>query len=336
MEQAINKKQEEKEQSLYCGIGNFKFKSFTVQNNIGSINKLYFGLSLSLSYTPYIYKNEVDGKYYLAAYCFRINQEKENNIKNIYYPTSFLNLIFYYNNMIFFIKSNNELSLYKFENNKCINYIFSPQYLAKNEKPKKNITKNSINKIITEENKIKEISDKLAKIENSSLKSTYEILCDILKNNLNEELMVKSKEMHSRIGYFIKIDELEFTCELKKDLKEIDSIGHLREPINVINEEIPFTKGIEKLIKYIELKNAKDKSAEGYIKNDFKCPILYKNFKEEIIPPNKAILVEIKEIKGGLAIEDIAEQIDNRIKFINNCLFNEGEKPEYFIGIINV
>ena len=132
MEQANNKNQEETGK-LYCDMGNFK--GFTVQNNIGSINKLYFGLSLSLSDTPYIYKNEEDGKYYLGAYCFNINQEKENKIKNIYYPASFLNLIFYYNNMIFFIKSNNELSLYEFENNKCINYIFSPQYLAKNEKP---------------------------------------------------------------------------------------------------------------------------------------------------------------------------------------------------------
>ena len=42
------------------------------------------------------------------------------------------------------------------------------------------------------------------------------------------------------------------------------------------------------------------------------------------------------EIKGGFAIKDVAKQIDNRIKFINNCLFNEGEKPEYFIGIVNV
>ena len=327
------KNQEEKEKNLYYNIGNFKFKSFTVQNNIGSINKLYFGLSLSLNDTPYIYKNEEDGKYYLAAYCFNINQEKENNIKNIYYPASFLNLIFYYNNMIFFIKSKSELSLYKLENNKCINYIFSPQYLAKNEKPKKKIAKNLINTIITEKNKRKEISDKLAKIENSSLKSTYEILCDILKNNLNEQLMVKSKEMHSRIGYFIKIDELEFTCELKKDLKEIDSIGHLREPINVINEEISLISGIENLKKYTELKNKKDNSTEKYLKNDFKCPILYKNFKEAVIPSNKAILCEIK---GGFAIKDVAKQIEKRIKFIHNCLFNEGEKPEYFMGIVNV
>ena len=101
----------------------------------------------------------------------------------------------------------------------------------------------------------------------------------------------------------------------------------------MFNEEIPFTKGIEKLIKYVELKNAKDESAEDYIKNDFKCPILYKNFKEAVIPSNKAILCEIK---GGFAIKDVAKQIEKRIKFIHNCLFNEGEKPEYFIGIVNV
>ena len=60
-----------------------------------------------------------------------------------------------------------------------------------------------------EENKIKEISDKLAKNENNSLKSTYEILCDILKNNLNEKLMTKFKEISSKISYFIKINKLE-------------------------------------------------------------------------------------------------------------------------------
>jgi hypothetical protein len=165
------------------------------------------------------------------------------------------------------------------------------------------------------------------------LNTTYETLCYILKNDLKETLLGKSKELNSKMFYFIKIDELEFTCEIEKDSKEIDSVGHILEPINVINEEIPFTKGIEKLIKYVELKNAKDKSAEDYIKNDFKCPILYKNFKEAVIPSNKAILCEIK---GGFAIKDVAKQIEKRIKFIHNCLFNEGEKPEYFIGIVNV
>ena len=44
----------------------------------------------------------------------------------------------------------------------------------------------------------------------------------------------------------------------------------------------------------------------------------------------------MSEIKGGFAIKDVAEQIESRIKFIHNCLYNEGEKPEYFIGIVNL
>ena len=230
--------------------------------------------------------------------------------------------------MIFFIKPNNELSLYKLKNDSITYYNFEPQYSSKKETPKKIKLKNK-DELKIEKNKIKEISDKLVQIDKKSLNTTYETLCYILKNDLKETLLGKSKELNSKMFYFIKIDELEFTCEIEKDSKEIDSVGHILEPINVINEE----KGIEKLIKYVELKNAKDKSAEGYIKNDFKCPILYKNFKEAVIPSNKAILCEIK---GGFAIKDVAKQIENRIEFIHNCLFNEGEKPEYFIGIVNV
>ena len=251
MEQTNNKKQEEKGKSLYCDIGNFK--GFTVQNNVDSINKLYFGLGLSLSDTPYIYKNEKDGKHHPGAYCLRIISEKENNIKNIYYPANFFNLIFYHDNMIFFIKSNNELSLYKLEDKSCINYNFAPQYLAKNEAPKKEMKLIMKKQLTIEENKIKEISDKLTKNENNSLKSTYEILCDILKNNLNEKLMAKSKEISSKICYFIKINKLEFTCELEKDLKEIDSVGHLREPINVII--FKHIIGIRPYSKYLNINN---------------------------------------------------------------------------------
>ena len=329
MEQANNKNQEETGK-LYCNMGNFK--GFTVQNNIDSVNKLYFGLGLRLSDTPYIYKNEEDGNIYLGAYIFRIIPENLNNTKNIYLPANCLNLTFYHNNMIFFIKPNNELSLYKLKNDSITYYNFEPQYSSKKETPKKIKLKNK-EELKIEKNKIKEISDKLVQIDKKSLNTTYETLCYILKNDLKETLLGKSKELNSKMFYFIKIDELEFTCEIEKDSKEIDSVGHILEPINVINEEIPFTKGIEKLIKYVELKNAKDKSAEGYIKNDFKCPILYKNFKEAVIPSNKAILCEIK---GGFAIKDVAKQIEKRIKFIHNCLFNEGEKPEYFIGIVNV
>ena len=92
MEQANNKNQEETGK-LYCDMGNFK--GFTVQNNIDSVNKLYFGLGLRLSDTPYIYKNEEDGNIYLGAYIFRIIPENLNNTKNIYLPANCLNLTFY-------------------------------------------------------------------------------------------------------------------------------------------------------------------------------------------------------------------------------------------------
>ena len=305
MEQANNKNQEETGK-LYCDMGNFK--GFTVQNNIDSVNKLYFGLGLRLSDTPYIYKNEEDGNIYLGAYIFKIIPENLNNTKNIYLPANCLNLTFYHNNMIFFIKPNNELSLYKLKNDSITYYNFEPQYSSKKETPKKIKLKNK-EELKIEKNKIKEISDKLVQIDKKSLNTTYETLCYILKNDLKETLLGKSKELNSKMFYFIKIDELEFTCEIEKDSKEIDSVGHILEPINVINEEIPFTKGIEKLIKYIELKNAKDESAEDYIKNDFKCPILYKNFKEAVIPSNKAILCEIK---GGFVIKDVAKQIEKK------------------------
>ena len=330
MQPKNNKDKEGKEKSLYCDIGSFK--GFSFQNNVDSINKLFFGLSLSLSENTYIFKNEEDGKYYLSAYCFRIIPENKTNIKKIYYPTSFLNLIFYHKNIIFFIRSNNELSIYKLnDDNQCKNYVFFPQFSAKYQTPKKEMKLKS--KKILSEKENEEISDKLDKIDNSNLKSTYEMLCDILKNNLKENLMDKSKEIHSKMTYFIEIDDLKFTCEFEKESKEIDSVGHLREPISVTDEEVLLKKGIENLKTYIKLKRNKDNSAENYIKNDFKCPILYKNFNEKIIPSNKAFLCEIK---AGFAIEDVAEQIEKRIELIKNCFFNDGKKPEYFIGIINL
>ena len=83
----------------------------------------------------------------------------------------------------------------------------------------------------------------------------------------------------------------------------------------------------------MELKDKNDDSINVIISNDFKCPVLFKNFKGKIIPENKTLLCEIK---AGFAVEDVVAQIEDRIKFIKNCLFNKGEKPEYFIGIVNL
>jgi len=331
MEQKDNKNKIDKESSLYCDFGGFK--GFSFQKNIDSINKLYFGLGLTISDIPYVFRDESDGKYYLSAYCFSIKSSNENITKEIYYPESFLNLVFYHNNLIFFVNTNNELSIFKFDKNLYTNYRFTPIYPKKNQEVEE-LSKLKGQKLVKiGDDKIKIISDKLEKIgKDSNLKSTYEMLCDILKNDLGEKLMENSKQFKSKIAYSIKHENMEFTCELLKDSHEIDSIGHLREPINVMEGEVSFQTGIEYLKKYSDPKYKKGAEDKDYIAEDFKCPILYKNFKDKIVPENKAILCEIK---GGFAIRDVSNQIEKRINFIKNCLFKKGEKPSYFIGIVN-
>ena len=121
MEQKEQKEQKEntikvaKEPSLYADIGGFK--GFSFQSNIDSINKLYFGQGLVISKAPYIYRNEKDGKYYLSAYCFKIDDGE--NSKEIYYPEAFLNLVFYHDQKIYFVNSQNELLVYKIDEKSC-------------------------------------------------------------------------------------------------------------------------------------------------------------------------------------------------------------------------
>ena len=132
MEPKEDKSKVAKEPSLYADIGGFK--GFSFQSNIDSINKLYFGQGLALSEIPYIYKSEKDGKYYLSAYCFKIIDAKGETSREIYYPETFLNLVFYHDETIFFVNSNNDLSVYKIDKKSCMKYKFTPQYLKKNEK----------------------------------------------------------------------------------------------------------------------------------------------------------------------------------------------------------
>ena len=333
MELKEDKSKVAKEPSLYADIGGFK--GFSFQSNIDSINKLYFGQGLALSEIPYIYKSEKDGKYYLSAYCFKIIDADGKTSGEIYYPETFLNLVFYHDKTIFFVNSNNDLSVYKIDEKSCMKYKFSPQYSKKNEKVES--LSNLINKnpVKINEDRLKDISDTLTLMsQNANVKTLYEFLCGIIKSDFQENLMVKSKQLKEKISYVIKHDNMEFSCEILKDSNEIDSVGNWRKLINVNVGEISFQAGILSLMRYVDLKDKNDDDAiKDIISNDFKCPILFKNFKEKIIPENKTMLCEIK---AGFAVEDVVAQIENRIKFIKNCLFNKGEKPEYFIGIVNL
>ena len=343
MEQKEQKKQKEqkeqkeqkdtlkvaKEPSLYADIGGFK--GFSFQSNIDSINKLYFGQGLVISKAPYIYRNEKDGKYYLSAYCFKIVVGEKS--KEIYYPEAFLNLVFYHNKKIYFVNSQNELSVYKIDETSCKKYKFPPKYLNKKEtnpEPSKGIKEISVDLNAV---RLKQISEKLTQLsQNADVKSEYEFLCDVVKNDFKESLMDKSKQIKETISYIIKKDDMNFICEISKDSKEIDSVGNWRKQISVNEGEISFQAGMQSLMKYVEL-GKNDDAIKDIIANDFKCPVLFKNFKEKIIPENKTLMCEIK---AGFAVKDVVDQIEKRIKFIKNCLFNKGEKPEYFIGIVNL
>ena len=335
-EQKEQKKQKEntikvaKEPSLYADIGGFK--GFSFQSNIDSINKLYFGQGLVISKAPYIYRNEKDGKYYLSAYCFKIDDGE--NSKEIYYPEAFLNLVFYHDQKIYFVNSQNELLVYKIDEKSCKKYKFAPKYRNQKETNTDPLKESDAISVDLNEVRLKQISDKLIELsQNADVKSEYEFLCDVIKNDFKESLMEKSKQIRETISFIIKKDDMNFTCEISKDSKEIDSIGNWRKKISVNEGEISFQAGIQSLKRYVELKGKNDDAIKDIIANDFKCPVLFKNFKENIIPENKTLMCEIK---AGFAVKDVVDQIEDRIKFIKNCLFNKGEKPEYFIGIVNL
>ena len=74
--------------------------------------------------------------------------------------------------------------------------------------------------------RLKQISDKLIELsQNADVKSEYEFLCDVIKNDFKESLMEKSKQIRETISFIIKKDDMNFTCEISKDSKEIDSVG---------------------------------------------------------------------------------------------------------------
>ena len=104
---------------------------------------------------------------------------------------------------------------------------------------------------------------------------------------------------------------------------EIDGIGMIREKLNVKKGQINLEEGICSINEYVKLKKENNIKSEDYINNSFKCPILYKNFDDDIIPENNTILIEIK---SGIDISGLEEQIIKRIDLINDCLFKQGEK----------
>ena len=421
----MNSNKEIKNDKIYCDYKQFKGNTF--ETNINSINNLLLGKAQRISNTQFIYVDQSDGKNYISANYFIIRlkgkDDKEGNMGNeikMCYPHNFIYSIFFYDNKFFYVNKNNNLLIFKLEENNVTKYVFAQKEENKDQEnndtefEKEDEKKNDINKIITPEevnieesakgkekennkfssevikdkkdkkkDKLNNISEKkdrkkekdkkdtsnktndkknekdkekefqyeqksqtpiiivnneefenkikeLVKIKDSNLNERYELLINILKNYLKEELQSNSPKNINKI-IKINFDDIE-NCEIKYCRFELDCTGIIQEPLNLQKGKINFKDGISDLITFIKNKRDKNFIDNTKIDNTFKAPIIFKNFEEESIPPKESIICEIK---SGFDIKTLKSQIKERINIVNDCLF-DNYKPSYYIGIVNI
>ena len=425
----MNSNKEIKNDKIYCDYKQFKGNTF--ETNINSINNLLLGKAQRISNTQFIYVDQSDGKNYISANYFIIRlkakDDKEGNMGNeikMCYPHNFIYSIFFYDNKFFYVNKNNNLLIFKLEENNVTKYVFAQKEENKDQEnndtefEKEDEKKNDINKIIKpeevnieesakgkekENNKFsseevkkdkkklknndkdklnnineikykKKVKDKkdtsnktndkknekdkekefqyeqksqtlisidnneefenkikeLVKIKDSNLNERYELLIDILKNYLKEELQSNSPKNINKI-IKINFDDIE-NCEIKFCRFELDCTGIIQEPLNLQKGKINFKDGISALMTFIKNKRDKNFIDNTKIDNTFKAPIIFKNFEEESIPPKESIICEIK---SGFDIKTLKSQLKERINIVNDCLF-DNYKPSYYIGIVNI
>ena len=421
----MNSNKEIKNDKIYCDYKQFKGNTF--ETNINSINNLLLGKAQRISNTQFIYVDESDGKNYISANYFIIRlkgkDDKEGNMGNeikMCYPHNFIYSIFFYDNKFFYVNKNNNLLIFKLEENNVTKYVFAQKEENKDQEnndtefEKEDEKKNDINKINKPEevnieesakgkekennkfssevikdkkdkkkDKLNNISEKkdrkkekdkkdtsnktndkknekdkekefqyeqksqtpiiivnneefenkikeLVKIKDSNLNERYELLINILKNYLKEELQSNSPKNINKI-IKINFDDIE-NCEIKYCRFELDCTGIIQEPLNLQKGKTNFKDGISDLITFIKNKRDKNFIDNTKIDNTFKAPIIFKNFEEESIPPKESIICEIK---SGFDIKTLKSQIKERINIVNDCLF-DNYKPSYYIGIVNI
>ena len=329
-----DKKKKNDEPLLYYDTN--KSKGNTFEKNINLINRMYFGQGINITDNPFVTLSEKDQNKYLSVQCFRIKKAQ---------------LVFNYENLLFHITPENKLLVLKLNKDSYQKLLFQNNKIEMNETIKDEKCVNAIKE------KLKELNKKI------DLSKKYEILFDIFKNEIKyslghktpkkitkcfeiclEEKDENSEKKNEKFDKEMKKEEENFV-EKKKYIIEIEStfdpqideFGILKEKIKLCKGEISFEDGIKHLKSYI--KDQKDKK-EGnkneinFISNDFNCPIIYKNFKDEIIKQGDSILFEIK---SGFALKDVVEQLEKRIIIINNCIFaNYNKRPVFYIGLVNI
>ena len=192
------------------------FKGNTFEENVKSINSLLFGQGIKISDSPFIYLDEKDKKNYLSA--TQCSIEASSNSHIFYFPRNFLYVVLYFDDLLFFLDKQSRLNVFKFEENCYKKYIID-KFSQKESKVKCNT--------------VKEIEILLEKTQkNVNLNNTYEILCDILENKLNEKMEIKEpKNINGELKYNITIEKKSYECTIKTIRIEVDSIGRIREKL---------------------------------------------------------------------------------------------------------
>ena len=328
-----------------------KSKGNTFEKNINLINRMYFGQGINITDNPFVTLSEKDQNKYLSVQCFRIKKANKEVIKEVFIPGSFLQLVFNYENLLFHITPENKLLVLKLNKDSYQMLLFQDKKIEMNETIKDEKCVNAIKE------KLKELNKEIA------LSKKYEILFDIFKNEIKyslghktpkkitkcfeiclEEKNENSANKNEKIDKEMEKEEenlnekTKYIIEIESTFDpQIDEFGILKEKIKLCKGEISFEDGIKHLKSYIKDqkdKNDGNKNEINFISNDFKCPIIYKNFQDEIIKQGDSILFEIK---SGFALKDVIEQLEKRIKIINNCIFvNYEKRPVFYIGLVNI
>lgn len=344
-----DKKKKNVEPLLYYDTN--KSKGNTFEKNINLINRMYFGQGINITDNPFVTLSEKDQNKYLSVQCFRIKKANKEVIKEVFIPGSFLQLVFNYENLLFHITPENKLLVLKLNKDSYQMLLFQDKKIEMNETIKDEKCVNAIKE------KLKELNKEIA------LSKKYEILFDIFKNEIKyslghktpkkitkcfeiclEEKNENSANKNEKIDKEMEKEEenlnekTKYIIEIESTFDpQIDEFGILKEKIKLCKGEISFEDGIKHLKSYIKDqkdKNDGNKNEINFISNDFKCPIIYKNFQDEIIKQGDSILFEIK---SGFALKDVVEQLEKRIKIINNCIFvNYEKRPVFYIGLVNI
>ena len=170
----------------------------------------------------------------------------------ICYPTNFLMSIFYHDHQLFYLNHQNELIVYKFDKSKVDSFIrHKSKRIIKKTKKEKNEKQKKTKKTeepkyskelidtsdnVTEIRKSKKtqiILKKLKEIDgNEALDKNYEIICDILKNDLGENIEEiknsKLKYYSEALMFSVKDDKYfkpEYRCIIKSIKYELDWFG---------------------------------------------------------------------------------------------------------------